>query len=249
EVHAEAQTDAEDQAGEAKPGIFASNRPALRKPERECCVMLDKVGVHHYGGNNTVWASCGKDALWLSSTWVMLAKCTERDALNALGLKHYCCRRVLLAHVDLIEKLLNYALLENTQGDLKQIFIGIIVSSQTVLIALRGMRIAYCPKVKTSILFDGILYKAAIHLKKRKQLPGPKNLQMRLNFFVSRQSTTTVFRLFRDEEHSLFSDTRRTTRPCTACTMPERKKKERTAYPKKTALLGKSPNELTIPRA
>ncbi|XP_045146398.1 DNA-directed RNA polymerases I, II, and III subunit RPABC5 isoform X4 [Echinops telfairi] len=35
-----------------------------------------------------------------------------RDALDALGLKRYCCRRMLLAHVDLIEKLLNYAPLE-----------------------------------------------------------------------------------------------------------------------------------------
>ena len=35
-----------------------------------------------------------------------------RDALDALGLKRYCCRRTLLAHVDLIEKLLNYAPLE-----------------------------------------------------------------------------------------------------------------------------------------
>ena len=34
------------------------------------------------------------------------------DALDALGLKRYCCRRMLLAHVDLIEKLLNYAPLE-----------------------------------------------------------------------------------------------------------------------------------------
>ncbi len=34
------------------------------------------------------------------------------DALDAMGLKRYCCRRMLLGHVDLIEKLLNYAPLE-----------------------------------------------------------------------------------------------------------------------------------------
>jgi len=33
---------------------------------------------------------------------------SEGDALDTLGLKRYCCRRMLLAHVDLIEKLLNY---------------------------------------------------------------------------------------------------------------------------------------------
>ncbi|RVE70386.1 hypothetical protein OJAV_G00064050 [Oryzias javanicus] len=37
---------------------------------------------------------------------------TEGDALDALGLKRYCCRRMLLSHVDLIEKLLNYTPLE-----------------------------------------------------------------------------------------------------------------------------------------
>lgn len=30
------------------------------------------------------------------------------EALNALGLKRYCCRRMILTHVDLIDKLLAY---------------------------------------------------------------------------------------------------------------------------------------------
>lgn len=29
-------------------------------------------------------------------------------ALDKVGLKRYCCRRMLLTHVDLISKLLNY---------------------------------------------------------------------------------------------------------------------------------------------
>ena len=33
---------------------------------------------------------------------------SEGDALDGLGLKRYCCRRMVLTHVDLIEKLLNY---------------------------------------------------------------------------------------------------------------------------------------------
>jgi DNA-directed RNA polymerase subunit N (RpoN/RPB10) len=31
-----------------------------------------------------------------------------RDAMDILGLKRYCCRRMVMTHVDLIEKLLRY---------------------------------------------------------------------------------------------------------------------------------------------
>ena len=33
---------------------------------------------------------------------------TESDALSNLGLTRYCCRRMLLTHVDLMTRLLNY---------------------------------------------------------------------------------------------------------------------------------------------
>ncbi|KAK4002215.1 hypothetical protein OUZ56_004058 [Daphnia magna] len=59
--------------------------------------------------------TCGKviGNKWETYLGLLQAEYTEGDALDALGLKRYCCRRMLLGHVDLIEKLLNYAPLEN----------------------------------------------------------------------------------------------------------------------------------------
>lgn len=34
---------------------------------------------------------------------------SEGEVLDSLNLKRYCCRRMLLTHVELIEKLLNYS--------------------------------------------------------------------------------------------------------------------------------------------
>uniref|UniRef100_A0A8D0L3W3 DNA-directed RNA polymerases I, II, and III subunit RPABC5 n=1 Tax=Sphenodon punctatus TaxID=8508 RepID=A0A8D0L3W3_SPHPU len=55
--------------------------------------------------------TCGKIVgnKWEAYLDLLQAEYTEGDAL---GLKRDCCRQMLLAHVDLIEKLLNYAPLE-----------------------------------------------------------------------------------------------------------------------------------------
>nr|ACO11222.1 DNA-directed RNA polymerases I, II, and III subunit RPABC5 [Caligus rogercresseyi]ADD38868.1 DNA-directed RNA polymerases I, II, and III subunit RPABC5 [Lepeophtheirus salmonis] len=58
--------------------------------------------------------TCGKliGNKWEAYLGLLQAEYTEGDALDALGLKRPCCRRMLLGHVDLIEKLLNYTPLE-----------------------------------------------------------------------------------------------------------------------------------------
>ena len=55
--------------------------------------------------------SCGKviGNLWNKyQEMVQDQEIPEGDALDQLGLKKYCCRRMLLTHVNLIDKVLQY---------------------------------------------------------------------------------------------------------------------------------------------
>ena len=39
---------------------------------------------------------------------------SESDALDKLGLKRYCCRRMLMTHVNIIDQLLEYPFIDMT---------------------------------------------------------------------------------------------------------------------------------------
>jgi len=54
--------------------------------------------------------TCGKviGNKWDSYLGLLQTDHPEGDALDSLNLRRYCCRRMLLSHVDLIEKLLSY---------------------------------------------------------------------------------------------------------------------------------------------
>ncbi|KAI8901225.1 MGC146599 protein-like protein [Globomyces pollinis-pini] len=54
--------------------------------------------------------SCGKviGNKWDSYLDLVQNDYTAKQALDVLGLQRYCCRRMVLTHVDLIEKLLHY---------------------------------------------------------------------------------------------------------------------------------------------
>ncbi|THY19316.1 hypothetical protein D6D01_07090 [Aureobasidium pullulans] len=54
--------------------------------------------------------SCGKVVADLWERYMVLLDdgMADGDAMDKLGLTRYCCRRMLMTHVDLIEKLLRY---------------------------------------------------------------------------------------------------------------------------------------------
>lgn len=60
--------------------------------------------------------TCGKVVgdKWEAYLNLLQTEYPEGEALDTLGLRRYCCRRMILAHVDLIEKLLNYAPLQRS---------------------------------------------------------------------------------------------------------------------------------------
>lgn len=58
--------------------------------------------------------TCGKviGNKWESYIQLVHSGYEEKDALDDLKLHRYCCRRMLLTHVDLVQKLLTYNTLQ-----------------------------------------------------------------------------------------------------------------------------------------
>ena len=80
------------------------------------------------------------------------------DALDELGLRRYCCRRMMLTHVDLIEKLLNYNT-ESAEGMVEGLIASIILAEEEEL--------------HLKIAGWGLLERAHVHRKLQKTSAPP----------------------------------------------------------------------------
>lgn len=66
--------------------------------------------------------SCGKVVadLWERYVKMLDEGTAEGDAMDVLGCRRYCCRRMLMTHVDLVEKLLRYHVVDKDKDKEKE---------------------------------------------------------------------------------------------------------------------------------
>ena len=68
--------------------------------------------------------TCGKVIANKEETYLYYVeqlKMTEKDALDKMNLSRYCCRRMIISNVNLIEKILNYNIQNIKFNDIKKL--------------------------------------------------------------------------------------------------------------------------------